>query len=173
MAVVDPESEGAMMDVDNKAVSSDTESEDEIGKDQGKKLSERRRAQNIKFSAWLAQKAEQVTQNNTQEIIEAAKKADDEILSMRSLMAKQESAEIITSPREYQVELFEKAKQQNIIAVLDTGSGKTLIAVLLLQHILEMELERRAAGHKPKIAFFLVSSKLCGHLRADSNRSTP
>ena len=36
-------------------------------------------------------------------------------------MSKQESNVIISDPREYQVELFEKAKQQNIIAVLDTG----------------------------------------------------
>lgn len=47
--------------------------------------------------------------------------ADEEKLSIRSLMAKQESTVIITDPREYQLELFEKAKQQNIIAVLDTG----------------------------------------------------
>ncbi len=36
-------------------------------------------------------------------------------------MSKQESNVIITDPREYQIELFEKAKNQNIIAVLDTG----------------------------------------------------
>ena len=36
-------------------------------------------------------------------------------------MSKQESNVIISDPREYQVELFEKAKLQNIIAVLDTG----------------------------------------------------
>ena len=36
-------------------------------------------------------------------------------------MSKQESNVIISDPREYQVELFEKAKKQNIIAVLDTG----------------------------------------------------
>lgn len=47
--------------------------------------------------------------------------ADEENLSIRSLMAKQESTVIITDPREYQLELFEKAKKQNIIAVLDTG----------------------------------------------------
>jgi hypothetical protein len=40
-------------------------------------------------------------------------------------------------PREYQLELLEKAKRENIIAVLDTGSGKTLIAVLLIE---EMEI---------------------------------
>lgn len=89
-------------------------------------------------------------------------------------MAKQESNVIITDPREYQLELFEKAKQQNIIAVLDTGkydvwpysllatnigigSGKTLIAVLLLKHMIDKELEDRAVGKKRRISFFLVN----------------
>ena len=89
-------------------------------------------------------------------------------------MAKQESNVIITDPREYQLELFEKAKKQNIIAVLDTGqcfgdhpnfainlyagSGKTLIAVLLLKYMIDKELEDRAAGKRRRISFFLVSS---------------
>ena len=48
-------------------------------------------------------------------------------------MSKQESNVIISDPREYQVELFEKAKQQNIIAVLDTGPCFTspLLAAML------------------------------------------
>jgi endoribonuclease Dicer len=46
---------------------------------------------------------------------------DDAALSARSLISKQESTVIITDPREYQTELFERAKNQNIIAVLDTG----------------------------------------------------
>jgi len=33
---------------------------------------------------------------------------------------------IIDDPREYQMELFEKAKKENIIAVLDTGQHTTL-----------------------------------------------
>lgn len=37
------------------------------------------------------------------------------------------------------------------------GSGKTLIAVLLLRHVLDQELEDRAVGKKKRIAFFLVS----------------
>lgn len=36
------------------------------------------------------------------------------------------------------------------------GSGKTLIAVLLLKHILESELIDRANGRAPRVAFFLV-----------------
>lgn len=46
--------------------------------------------------------------------------AADENLSIRELMRKAQS-QIITDPREYQLELFERAKKQNIIAVLDTG----------------------------------------------------
>lgn len=89
-------------------------------------------------------------------------------------MSKQESNVIITDPREYQIELFEKAKNQNIIAVLDTGlclyvyeyvcvayvflgSGKTLIAVLLLRYIIDQEIERRSMGQEARISFFLVS----------------
>jgi endoribonuclease Dicer len=36
------------------------------------------------------------------------------------------------------------------------GSGKTLIAVLLLQHIIKQELEDRALGKPKRVAFFLV-----------------
>ncbi|KAL8932688.1 MAG: hypothetical protein Q9216_006725, partial [Gyalolechia sp. 2 TL-2023] len=83
--------------------------------------------------------------------------AADEHLSLREILHKGQS-HTITDPREYQLELFERAKKQNIIAVLDTGSGKTLIAVLLLRHILDQELEDRSGGKKPRIAFFLVDS---------------
>jgi endoribonuclease Dicer len=48
-----------------------------------------------------------------------------EELSIRQLLASQETTQIITTPREYQLELFQRATHQNTIAVLDTGSGKT------------------------------------------------
>lgn len=41
---------------------------------------------------------------------------------MTNIIAKQDYASIIHDPREYQLELFEKAKEKNIIAVLDTGT---------------------------------------------------
>lgn len=56
-----------------------------------------------------------------EDIRDAIKRTDNEDLSMSNIIAKQDSTSIIHDPREYQLELFEKAKNNNIIAVLDTG----------------------------------------------------
>ena len=86
------------------------------------------------------------------------KTKDDDKQSVKWLIKDSGGQVIISSPREYQVELFERAKVQNTIAVLDTGSGKTLIAALLLRHVIDEELEHRANGADKRIAFFLVDS---------------
>ena len=65
---------------------------------------------------------------------------------------------VIDTPRPYQTELFERALKENTIAVLDTGSGKTLIAAMLLRRIIDHELQHRADGKAPRISFFLVAS---------------
>lgn len=63
----------------------------------------------------------------TAEDVKAAlKSVPDAQLSTASLIAKQDFAATITDPREYQIELFERAKTQNTIAVLDTGNIKLL-----------------------------------------------
>lgn len=118
---------------DNEYHAIESESEDEQDATAKiPKISERRRMQNARFSAWLSQRAEKITKDEVQTVIENAK---EETLSIRSLMAKQESNIIITSPREYQLELFEKAKKQNIIAVLDTGQcSQSQRALELLTH---------------------------------------
>jgi hypothetical protein len=51
-------------------------------------------------------------------------------------------------PRDYQMELYERARRENTIAVLGTGTGKTLIACLLIKDILVQERVNRSKGMK-------------------------
>ncbi|KAG1233174.1 hypothetical protein G6F35_001373 [Rhizopus arrhizus] len=60
------------------------------------------------------------------------------------------------APREYQYDLFQKALKENIITVLDTGAGKTLISVMLIKHMTKLEREARLTRRETKLAFFLV-----------------
>ena len=137
----------------------DIDSDEDYDSPQGgpaSNVTERRRAQKAVFDAWLISDAAQ-EQLQTKPKTSQCEDAADEDLSIQSLMTR-EGAQIIKNPREYQLELFERAKSQNTIAVLDTGSGKTLIAVLLLRWVVDRELELRAAGAAPKMSFFLVAS---------------
>lgn len=67
------------------------------------------------------------------------------------------SGSIIDKARSYQQELYERARDENTIAVLETGSGKTLIAAMLIRHMYEQEIIDRASGHIPRTMFFLVN----------------
>jgi endoribonuclease Dicer len=116
-----------------------------------------RNAENVIFEQHAFNLAEQFTKR---EIKQPIQRTDDEKLSVKELLAKQGNSERITDARGYQVELFERAKLKNIIAVLDTGSGKTHIATLLLRWILDKELQDRSNGHPHRISFFLVSFKV-------------
>ena len=115
---------------------------------------EKRRAQNRIKKAVATNISAVLTQQEVEDA--AAKSAKEEQLSIRDILANQETAVRITNPRDYQTELFQRAKSENVIAVLDTGSGKTHIATLLLRHVLDMELDHRARGGIPRMAFFLV-----------------
>ena len=53
-------------------------------------------------------------------------------------------------PRRYQEEIFVRAQQGNVIAALDTGSGKTYISTLLIRWMASQDLGRE------KIVVFLV-----------------
>lgn len=71
---------------------------------------------NLQFSQFLRDHQEKIyTSISTSTVREQDK-------SMHMLVQEAESEKIISSPREYQTELFERAKQKNIIAVLDTGA---------------------------------------------------
>ncbi|KXG47436.1 uncharacterized protein PGRI_013060 [Penicillium griseofulvum] len=113
------------------------------------------RAQNATFTALLE---EHVINGSSNGPNGAHVELSDAELSTARLLASTEAGGGVLDPREYQIELFERARARNTIAVLDTGSGKTLVAVLLLKHILQIELNKRANGGKPRVAFFLVDS---------------
>ena len=115
-------------------------------------LTEKRRIENEVFRAFMESEA---LSASTESVVKDREREDQE-LSIQDLIAKYEDANRVTTPREYQIELFERAKARNTIAVVDTGSGKTHIAVLLLRHVLEQEIRDRAAGKLPRLAFFLV-----------------
>lgn len=78
---------------------------------------EQRRQQNAIFESYLVDKAKAFTKEENKADLKRYKDAE---LSVESILASSETA-TIKDPREYQVELFEKAKNENIIAVLDTG----------------------------------------------------
>lgn len=70
------------------------------------------------ISRRVAQQAETVVKQQAQANSDRPK---DDRVSIQGLMPEQKPNAIIGDPREYQIELFERAKKQNIIAVLDTG----------------------------------------------------
>jgi endoribonuclease Dicer len=158
-------------ETNEKVEDDDSDVDADVARAHGPKTtSEKRRAQNEIMRSFVANISATVTQKEVDEA--AAKSANEEQLSIRDILKGQETTVRITNPRDYQTELFQRAKEENIIAVLDTGSGKTHIATLLLRHILDEELENRAKGAIHKTAFFLV--RLCTQLTYMTNlfRST-
>ncbi|KAF8931069.1 Dicer-like protein 1 [Dissophora ornata] len=62
------------------------------------------------------------------------------------------------APRKYQMEVAERAIKGNVVAVSDTGSGKTLIAVILLKHMVaQARKEAAETGCRQKLSFFVVN----------------
>ncbi|KAL6238625.1 hypothetical protein BDW75DRAFT_247011 [Aspergillus navahoensis] len=120
--------------------------------------SQRRKIRKAHFEAFLANRA--VTCD------ERVKPAVESQLSTARLFSSKGQQQGTLDPREYQIELFERAKTQNTIAVLATGAGKTLIAVLLLKYTIEKELNNRTDGEPHQISFFLVDSVTLSYQQA-------
>ncbi|GAA6000094.1 hypothetical protein JCM10207_006049 [Rhodosporidiobolus poonsookiae] len=93
---------------------------------------------------------------------ERQKKADRDILPETRAHAEK------LVPRVYQSSLLERAKVGNCLTVMPTGSGKTLIAVLLIDWIHEeVEKKRQAAGQPKRMQFFLTQSVPLVHQQAE------
>ncbi|KAG5982994.1 hypothetical protein E4U55_000993 [Claviceps digitariae] len=108
-------------------------------------------AEDIAFQSWVANQKHETSPSWSD-----SRTTHETSSAFVELDISEKSQSIINSPRQYQLDLFERAKESNTIVVLDTGSGKTLIAALLLRHIIDGELQRRADGKPEKSAFFLV-----------------
>ncbi|EFY96289.2 dsRNA-specific ribonuclease [Metarhizium robertsii] len=107
--------------------------------------------QNSEHAAFMSWVADEAYQDDTA----TPAKEDDTAEGSATIVESGTSHQrIVTTPRQYQIDLFERAKEQNTIIVLDTGSGKTYIAVLLLRHVLALELETQQ--QTKRTAFFLV-----------------
>ncbi|EDN06056.1 predicted protein [Histoplasma mississippiense (nom. inval.)] len=112
------------MDIDKLSMLPDETSEPEESdnelenSDQGPiNVEDLRQKQNAKFKALLSRVSETIT---AEDIQRATKVKTESELSMTNLIENQDFTSVIHDPREYQLELFEKAKAANIIAVLDT-----------------------------------------------------
>lgn len=81
-----------------------------------RKFSERKRRMNAIADQYILTLVEKSAKKDNE-----VKPGDESRQSAKWLVNQSENREIISSPREYQTELFERAKEKNIIAVLDTG----------------------------------------------------
>jgi endoribonuclease Dicer len=123
----------------NDYFSSDSEGEPDGKPVRPLKISQRKRVMNATVDDY-------VRQRNIDEVRKGAyvRPEDEHKQSVRWLVNQSENRNIISTPREYQIELFERAKEKNIIAVLDTGNRPySPWAWLSLVLTLSQELARR------------------------------
>ncbi|KAF9212827.1 Dicer-like protein 1 [Podila verticillata] len=73
-------------------------------------------------------------------------------------------------PRQYQLQIYERALNENTIVVMDTGSGKTLVAAMLIKEMRRREVEANRALVNRKLSFFVVSNVPLVKQQADAIR---
>ncbi|KAG0034113.1 Dicer-like protein 1 [Podila clonocystis] len=73
-------------------------------------------------------------------------------------------------PRLYQQHMYGKALQENVIAVMDTGSGKTLVAAMLIKEMTRREEKAHRPPNEKKISFFVVANVPLVRQQADAIR---
>ncbi|PNP59132.1 hypothetical protein THARTR1_01380 [Trichoderma harzianum] len=105
----DPEDADEIEDVDQADETSDAQ----------KAPIAKKRQQDLAFQDWLVKTQTELNENARADLESHLDKLDK--LSISRLYRDCAFQKIITSPREYQIDLFERAKAENTIVVLDTG----------------------------------------------------
>ena len=85
------------------------------------------------------------------------------INNMNNLNINKKQKRKILKPRDYQLKIFEKAKNQNSIIYVETGKGKTFISIMLMAEFLKIEInseEKQKINKKDKIIFFVCDTAL-------------
>ena len=78
--------------------------------------------------------------NNSELIIE----------KMKDLNINKNNKKVVLKPRDYQQKIFDRAKNQNSIIYVETGKGKTFIAIMLMANYLGIDISNSSLN-KQKI----------------------
>lgn len=82
-----------------------------------RKISQKKKIEQASFGVWLEANREKLSKKPENRVT-------DNDQSVGYLVKSWEGQKIINNPRDYQMELFQRAKEKNTIAVLDTGKSK-------------------------------------------------
>lgn len=99
----------------------DADEDEEQAKDVGqaqKAPIAKKRKQDMQFQEWLEKNQKEVLAASREDMGSRLERLDN--ISVEKLL-KGSTERIIASPREYQIDLYERAKNENTIVVLDTG----------------------------------------------------
>lgn len=88
-----------------------------INPEKPQKVNERRRADNALFQSWIRKNQDELSKQKPNPA------QDSQFMSAAQIVKENDNKKIIQSPREYQIELFERAKKNNVIVVLETGKN--------------------------------------------------
>ena len=93
--------------------------------------------------------------NNSELIIE----------KMKDLNINKNNKKVVLKPRDYQQKIFDRAKNQNSIIYVETGKGKTFIAIMLMANYLGIDisiysLNKQKIDKNKKIIFFVCDTAL-------------